>query len=227
MLGTRVGRLVAAHFADPDRLAALGADRFVQFATDRGVHVSRTVAARLVAAARDALPQRGAAAARGVLAADLALLEVLDGQIAAAEDALADLLPATAFQVLRTVPGWGAVRAANYGAALGDPSRWPGPAQVYRASGLSPAQYESAGHRRDGTISREGSVPLRRALIDLGLGLWLHDPAARAYGAALRSRGKKGKVIACAMAHRANRIAYAMVRDQRAYDPARWPLQED
>lgn len=65
-------------------------------------------------------------------------------------------------------------------------------------------------------------MALRRALIDLGLGLWLTDPPSRAYAAGLKARGKKGGVIACAMAHRATRIAYAMVRDQAAYDPARW-----
>ena len=98
----------------------------------------------------------------------------------------------------------------------------PAPKQLYRASGLSPAQYESAGKRRDGAISREGSVELRRALIDLGIGLWLTDPAAKRYGQQLRARGKKGGVIGCAMAHRANKIAYALVRDQTGYDPARW-----
>lgn len=135
---------------------------------------------------------------------------------------LAALLPATPFAPLTTVPGWGTVRAGNYGAAVGDPTRWPGAAQLYRASGLSPAQYESAGRRRDGTISREGSVQLRRALIDLGLGLWLTDPAAKRYGQQLQARGKHGGVIGCAMAHRANQIAYALVRDQAGYDPARW-----
>nr|WP_236725553.1 transposase [Mycobacterium avium] len=35
---------------------------------------------------------------------------------------------------------------------------------MYRASGLSPMQYESAGKPRDGKIRREGSVALRRAL---------------------------------------------------------------
>ena len=114
------------------------------------------------------------------------------------------------------------VRAASYGAALGDPGRWPSPRQVYRAAGLSPAQYESAGRRRDGAISREGSVTLRRALIDLGIGLWRCDPPARAYAAALRARGKHGGIIACALAHRAGRIAFALVRTQAPYDPARW-----
>lgn len=222
VLGTKVGRLVAEHFADPRRLASLGESRFIRFAATRGLQVRKPVAERLLAAARAALPCPDAAVARQVLANDLVLLAQLDGQIAEAECAMASLLPASPFATLPSVPGWGTVRASNYAAAVGNPHRWPGPRQLYRASGLSPMQYESAGKRRDGAISREGSVELRRALIDLGMGLWLNDPAAKAYAGGLRARGKKGGVIACAMAHRANRIAFALVRDQTGYDPARW-----
>ena len=161
-------------------------------------------------------------AGRQVLAEDLVLLAYLEAQTAAAEKHLARLLPLTPFAPLTTVPGWGTIRAGNYGAAVGDPGRWPGAKQLYRASGLSPMQYESAGRRRDGSISREGSVELRRALIDLGVGLWLSEPAAKRYGQGLRARGKKGGIIACALAHRANKIAYAMVRDQTGYQPDRW-----
>ncbi|WP_309974525.1 IS110 family transposase [Arthrobacter oryzae] len=222
VLGTLVGRLLAEHFGDPHRLAALGAGRFIRFAGVRGLQVRRPMAERLVTAARNALPMPDAAVARDVLAADLVLLADLDAQIEAAEAEFARLLPLSPFATLTSTPGWGVVRAGNYGAAVGDPHRWPGPSQIYRASGLSPAQYESAGKRRDGSISREGSVTLRRALIDLGVGLRLSDEPGRAYAAALKERGKDGGVIACAMAHRANRIAYALVRDQAAYDPARW-----
>ena len=162
------------------------------------------------------------AVARQVLTADLALLADLDAQIAAAEDRIAVLLPATEYAVLTTVPGWGTVRAAAYAAALGPISRWPAAAKIYRAAGLTPTQYESAGRRRDGRISREGSVPLRRALLDLGVGLWHRDPAAQIYATRLRERGKPGGIVACALAHRANKIAYAIVRDQKPYDPTRW-----
>jgi len=222
VLGTKVGRLVAAHFADPKRLAALGSVRFVRFAAARGVQVRHSIAQRLVTAARDALPTREAEVAREVLAADLALLAALDVQVQAAETAIAGLLPVSVFATLGSVPGWGTVRVGNYGAAVGDPSRWPGPAQIYRASGLSPMQYESAGKRRDGAISREGSVALRRALVDLGTGLWLNDPGAKTYAAGLRARGKKGGIIVCALAHRAGKIAFAMTRDHSTYDPTLW-----
>ncbi len=222
VLATKVGRLVAAEFADPARLAALGASRLVRFGATRGVQIRRPVADRLIQAAREALPTADAAVARAVLAADLVLLNDLDAQVDRATDELARLLPQSPFAPLLTVPGWGTVRVGNYGGALGDPSRFDNHKQVYRSAGLNPIQYESAGKRRDSVISREGSVELRRALIDLGVGLWLNDPAAKVYGTQLRARGKKGLVIACAMAHRANRIAFAMVRDQAPYEPSRW-----
>ena len=176
VLGTKIGRLIAAEFADPARLAGLGVNRLIRFAATRDLQLRRPVAERLVLAARDALPTRDAVIARQILAADLALLANLDAQIDAAETALGLLLPRSPYATLTSVPGWGVVRVSNYAAALGDPQRWPGPRQVYRASGSSPMQYESAHKRRDGGISREGSVALRRALIDLGIGLW---PIAR------------------------------------------------
>ena len=222
VLGTKVGRLVAAEFADPARLAALGAARFIRFGENRGLQIRKRRADKLVQAARDALPMLDAPVARAVLAADLALLADLDAQIEAASNELARLVAISPFAPLLTVPGWASVRVGNYGGALGDPARFDHPRQIYRSAGLNPIQYESAGRRRDSVISREGSVPLRRALIDLGLGLWLSNPAAKAHAAGLRARGKRGPVIACAMAHRANRIAFALVRDQAGYDPARW-----
>ncbi len=222
VLATRIGRLVAAEFSDPSRLAALGVNRLIRFAAARDLQLRRPVAERLVAAARDALPTRDAVIARQILAADLNLLADLDNQIHSVETGLAVLLPRSPFATLTSVPGWGVVRASNYAAALGDPTRWPGPRQIYRASGLSPMQYESAHKRRDGAISREGSVALRRALIDLGIGLWLNETAAKTYAHGLKARGKRGGIIACALAHRATRIAHALVRDHTTYDPARW-----
>lgn len=222
VLGTKIGRLVAAEFADPARLSGLGVNRLIHFAAARGVQLRRPLAERLIAAAKDALPTRDAVVARRVLAADVSLLTDLDTGIADAEAELARLLPSSPFSTLTSVPGWGVVRVSNYAAALGDPNRWPGSKQIYRASGLSPMQYESAHQRRDGSISREGSVALRRALIDLGIGLWLTEPTAKAYAHGLKNRGKRGGVIACALAHRANRIAHAMVRDHAVYDSARW-----
>ena len=219
---SKAGRLIISELPDPARVARLGPARLRRFAANRGVRMTTPLAEKIVEAARLALPVPGAEVSRRLLAADLQLLDDIESQIAEADDHIEMLLPMTPFGVLTTAPGWGPARVGNYGAAVGDPERWPSHRQLYRASGLTPRIYESAGHRRDGRISREGSVPLRVALVDLGLGLWHKDPASNAYGQAMRNRGKPGGVIVCAMAHRANKIAYAMVRDQQPWEPAHW-----
>jgi transposase len=219
---SKSGRLILAELPDPSKIARLGPVRLRSFAANRDVRMTRPLAERIVDAARNALPVPGAEVARRLLAADLELLDDIDTQINIADAEIEALLPSTPFAVLRTVPGWGPLRVAAYGAAVGDPERWPSPRQLYRAAGLTPRIYESAGHRRDGHITREGSVPLRVALVDLGIGLWHKEPAARAHGVMLRARGKPGAIIITAMAHRANRIAFAMVRDQHAWEASRW-----
>jgi hypothetical protein len=50
---------------------------------------------------------------------------------------------------------------------------------------------------------------------------------SKAYAAGLRARGRHGGIIACALAHRANRIAFAFVGDQVGYDPTCWPAKEN
>lgn len=67
---------------------------------------------------------------------------------------------------------------------------------------------------------------LREAVLQLGIGLRHHDRAAAARAAAMRQRGKPGGIINTAIARRANRIAYVMVRDQTTYDPTRCTLKE-
>jgi transposase len=104
VLATKIGRLVAAEFADPARLSALGVNRLIRFAAARDVQLRRPVAERLVAAAKDALPTRDAVVARRVLATDMALLTDLDAQIEDAERELAVLLPLSPFATLTSVP---------------------------------------------------------------------------------------------------------------------------
>ena len=61
VLGTKVGRLVAAEFADPVRLAALGSSRFIRFGATRGLQIRKSTADKVISAARDALPMPDAA----------------------------------------------------------------------------------------------------------------------------------------------------------------------
>jgi len=132
-------------------------------------------------------------------------------------------LPDTPAGVLLDIPGVGVLTASSYGVALGDPNRYRDAAAAYRASGLVPVTYESAGRRRPHTgISREGSVELRRAIVDFGRGLGLHHPNFITYRRQSLSRGKPPLVAMIAVGHRAHRLAFAMLRSQKPYDANSW-----
>jgi hypothetical protein len=88
VLATKVGRLVAAEFADPARLARAGSSRFIRFGANRGLQIRKPTADKLVAQLATRCRCRRAVA-RAVLSADLSLLADLDSQIDAATDQLA------------------------------------------------------------------------------------------------------------------------------------------
>lgn len=223
LLATKVGPVLLHELADPARLHRLGVEGLRAFTARHGVRLQRAKATQLHQAAADALrlPAAERACRAQVLTADLALLDVLNGQIHQAEQHLMVLLPDTPAGVLISLPGVGVVRASNYGAALGDPSRFLNADQAYRASGLVPASYESAGRARRGQgISREGNAQLRDAIIELGRGLAQRDGDFARYKASVSGRMKPLQA-AIAVGHRAHRLAFALMRTGQPYDPAR------
>jgi len=193
LLGARAGRVLVTDICDPDRVCRQGVEGLRRFLARRGVALSRPKASQVLEAARVALrlPDAERAALGRVLAADVALLSSLEAEIVAAEVALEEVLVATPAGTLTSMPGVAVVRASNYGAAIGDPARFPNAAAAYRAAGLVPTMHASAGRSRAGQhISREGSVELRQAIIELGRGLAQHDPDFGDYRRRLLSAGK-------------------------------------
>jgi transposase len=222
---SRLGLLILREGLEPRRVRRLGPERLRSFARHRGLRTRGATVERVVQAARQALllPEERASVHARVLAADVSLLGRLDAEVSETEAGLAEVLPRTPSGILVTMPRVGVVRASGYGAAIGDPHRFQSASQVYRFSGLVPRLYESAGRRRPGThISKDGKVDLRQALLQLGLALRTgHEPSAH-YARQLQARGKATGVVACALANRANRIAFAMVRDQSPFDSRKW-----
>ena len=227
LLETKAGRVIVRHICEPSRIRRLGVEGLRSYVAKRGCLMSRPKAGQVLAAARNALHLDDAEheAASAVLAADVVLLEKVGAEVERAEEALGEILGQTPAGVLSSLPGIGVVRASNYGAALGDPHRFANAAAAYRFSGLVPTDYESAGHRRPGQhISREGSVELREAIIELGRGLAGHEPDFAAYKKQKLAEGKKPSVAGVAVGRRAHRLGFAMMRDQTRYHPDRWTL---
>jgi len=217
-------RVILAHICDPARVVRLGPKRLRDYVVNRGVRMWASKAVQVVQAAREALTVEGQRlAAQQFVARDMALLEATEAEIAECDRQLAEILPATPAGILTSIPGVAVTTASYYGAALGDPHRFRNVEAAYRYSGLSPTSHESSGKRSgQPTISREGSVELRYAIITLGRGVRKHEPGFAAYYRRLTSSGKPPLVALVAVGHRAHRLAFAMMRTQTAYDPDRW-----
>lgn len=212
-LGTDIDQVMAL---TPEMLRVLGAERQVKVETPK--------ATRIITAAHDSLrlPEPERLARLEIVHRDSAMLEALLAELDDTNQQIAGLLEQTPARVLTSLPGVGSVRAADYAAALGDHTRFPSAEHAYRASGLVPSQYDSAGTSRRGGIGREGSATLRNAMIEMGRGMAQHDEHFAAYRRALLARGKRPKVANVAIGHRAHRLAFALIRSQETYDPDRF-----
>jgi transposase len=139
---------------------------------------------------RGCLPPPHDAALRAQrLGRDLTRYRMLQADIAALEDQLAELLPGTEGQVLTTLPGVATVRASAFAAHSLPISRFPDAEHLYSATGLAPALYESATLRRRGRISRQGLAEHRNALMGIAWGLSRFSPSFIQRDAEYRARG--------------------------------------
>jgi len=123
------------------------------------------------------------------LARDLARFQALQGDIAALEVELGQLLAGTDGQVLTSLPGVAVVRAAGFAAHSLPIGRYPDAEHLYSATGLAPALYQSATVQRRGRISRQGLAEHRDALMGIAWGLSQFCPSFSERDREYRRRG--------------------------------------
>lgn len=225
LLEAKGGLTVLRHCPDPLRVRRMGPEGLRRYVGNRGVRMTRPKAAQIVEAARGVLlvPEEERRTRLVIFAADMALYDTVAAEISRADAELTEVIGDTPAGVLLSLPGIGIARASAYGGSLGDPWRFRDAAAAWRYSGLVPVEYQSAGKRRGGLhISREGSTPLREAILELGRGLSGHQADFKAYKAKRIAEGKKKTIAAVAVAHRAHRLAFSMMRTQTGFDPQRW-----
>ncbi len=168
ILGTKAGMVIVRDLADPDRMRRLGVDglrRFVARPWCGPPAPQGRTAPRGSRRSRSVCPPRSGHRSRRCSPPTSRSSKRIAREIRRAEDQLAAVLAATPAGVLVSLPGVGVVRASAYGAAIGDPARFPNAGAAYRASGLVPAEYSSAGRRRGGQRSagKDPSSSARRS----------------------------------------------------------------
>ncbi|WP_157988114.1 IS110 family RNA-guided transposase [Jiangella endophytica] len=152
------------------------------------------------------------------LGRDLDRYRVLLVDIAAVEDEIAVLLARTDGQILTSLPGVAAIRAAAFAAHTLPIARFPDAEHLYSATGLAPAMYESATIRRRGRISRQGLAEHRDALMGIAWGLSQHSPSFAERNTELRARGMAPIQARVALARNACRLIHRILTTQQPFD---------
>lgn len=158
------------------------------------------------------------------LGRDLARHQRLQADIAAVEGQIGRLLAATDGQILTTLPGVATVRAASFAAHSLPIQRFPTAEQLYAATGLAPATWQSASLHRRGRISRQGLPEHRDALMGIAWGLSQHSPSFRERDHELRARGMRPIQARVALARHACRLCHALLTTQQPFNEARYRL---
>lgn len=120
------------------------------------------------------------------------------------------------------IPGVGEVTGAQIVAGIGDVSRFPNAKALVRHAGLDSSVSQSGGFDSGGgPISKGGDPYLRRALWLAANRAWQYDPKLSEFCRKKREENKPHRVAVTAVARKLCHIVYAVMRDQKGYDPDR------
>lgn len=127
-------------------------------------------------------------------------------------------------QRLMSIPGVGPLTASAAAAMVGNASAFRNGRQFAAWAGLVPRQNSSGGKRQLGSITKKGDPYLRTLLVHSARAFYVRAKNSRDPRAAwvLRLAETKGAAVAIvALAAKHARIIWAMLHQQRAFDPQR------
>jgi len=142
----------------------------------------------------------------------------IDGQMAKQErrDPRMDLL--------QSAPGVGIQTAVAFTALVDDVARFPKAHRLESYLGVVPSEWSSSERRIQGGITKRGDSRVRYLLVEVAWTILRgHDPRCfelQRWAQAIANR-RGPKVAVVALARRLAGILYAMLRDNRPFDPAR------
>jgi transposase len=123
-------------------------------------------------------------------------------------------------ELLQSIPGVGPRTAEVIVTALDDPRRFRNSRQVASYAGLTPRRFQSGQMDRQGRISKRGNRLLRWALNQAAWMAVRYNAWARAVFQRIGAgRKERRKLAIVAVMRKLLVIAWAMLRDQRAYQP--------
>lgn len=123
--------------------------------------------------------------------------------------------------LIQSLPGMGAVLAAEFVAAVGDVARFRSPDAMAAAAGLAPVLRQS-GKSRALRRAFGGDKALKRVFFQSAFcAIMTRDPISSAFYARKRREGKRHNQAIIALARRRVTVLWTMIRQRKTYQPMR------
>ena len=128
--------------------------------------------------------------------------------------------------LLCSINGIGDKTALRLLAELGDVTRFDGPRQAAAYAGLVPAKRQSGSSLNGKSrLCKRGNAALRKALFYPAMVATIHNPILRAFYRRLLEAGKTKMQAIAAVMHKLLKIAVAILRSGKPFDPDHRPLR--
>jgi transposase len=156
---------------------------------------------------------------RLIVEAHLAVIEEYDTQIDRLEEEIeAEVLESEAAQLLLSIPGVGQSTAALVVAEVGEIERFDRHEELVSYAGLDPMVHQSGDTEVHGSISKEGSAPLRWALVQAAHVSVRYDEYLGNFYTRLKER-KNHQIAIVATARKLLVSMFYMLQRREIYDP--------
>lgn len=227
--------IITTHALDRDRLAVLllycpnphdaldlGATGLIDLFHTHGYRAGPKTAEVILTTLRHSpLPPRAVAAVYATrLQADYHRYVALAEASQALSAQITAVVPSTPAHFVDSVPGISPLLAACYLAPIGDVRYFATAGQVWALAGYDLSTAESGDTKRVGHITKRGNPALRDTLYQIGFHTASRCPPIGETYLAARTRGLSETAAVIHAAHKANRLCFTLLREQRPYAPA-------
>lgn len=220
---SRASLLLLTGYATPDAIRKMGESRLARWLRAQGCRIAVAIAATAVAAAKSQQSVLPGQAIAAELARRLALdVIALESRIAEIDQLIAARVDSSrAAELLRSIPGFGPLLAAEFLASTGaDLSVYVSADRLAGVAGLAPAPRDSgrisSNHHRPRRYDRR----LLRACYLAAMVSVQQKTESRVFYDRKRGEGKSHKQAILALARRRLDVIWAMFRDDRIYTPS-------
>ncbi|MFI6392559.1 IS110 family transposase [Nonomuraea sp. NPDC050540] len=209
-------------FQTPAELRAIGLDGLTTWLKDRKVRNAATLAAKVVTAAQSQHTTLPAERTAALLTTQLVQgVITLNEQLKDLDELIEDRFRChPSAEVICSMPGIGVMLSAEFIAATGKMSRFTSADQLASFAGVTPQPRDSG--RVSGNLHRTQrySRPLQRVFYTSALLSIQSCPDSRRFYDRKRAEGKRHTQAVLALARRRVNVLWALLRDNRTYQPA-------